>query len=184
MEKNGEIAFFSVVLVSLLLSRRAHVAYWGKYATTTPQKNRVHYSFCPAGGAMSGMYVKEQHGYGVIDMMLICKRKHGVSAPTYKWVASSTAKSRTVGNSCRGTAFNGATARVQHGFGEFDVKVTCGDKDVPHEPRHYNAKRGMTLNARGFDNLRVFCRANTYPKGIQVHEQYNYGGVNFRLLCS
>ena len=155
---------------------------WTSYSTPNRNRNRNLQDFCPNGGFVSGIKIKETWGYGVTDMMLECVDHEGKRQLSNNWITKNSHYNRQYTASCGSSSqLVSVSAQEQGGYGVIDTRIHCGHSSSPQSA---SMRSGMTGNRAGGLRKAPYCPNNQRPVGIQVSEQYGYGVVNYRLICN
>lgn len=170
----------SLLALTSAVSTTASANIWTNFATGNSNQNEIHAGYCGSNQKMTGLRVKEQAGYGVTDIMLLCGITSSQSYPTGTWILNNRAPASESEDNCLSNDLTGMRAVEQGGYGVIDIKLRCGDEAFP---QYSTDNEGITLNPNGHTQSPISCPQNMSPVGMQVHEQYGYGVINFKILC-
>lgn len=179
MNKSTVLASFLAVVA---LPGLAGAETWTNFATGNGAVNEVERGVC-IDGYIAGLKVKEQAGFGIIDVSLVCRTDDGQLHETEDWIVDNRAASVVKGpdNCPEKQVVKGLVAREQAGFGVVDIKIVCGN--LSEKPELTNTREGITQNTNGVDQPAIHCPPDSNPFALMTHEQHGYGVVNYKLFC-
>jgi CRISPR/Cas system CMR subunit Cmr6 (Cas7 group RAMP superfamily) len=166
------VCFFVIApTISLSVSVAQAQSYWSSWATNNPNEDLTHTIYCPSGRYVIGLEAKEESGYGLVDVRLICSSNYYTDWATHN---PNPAYFRTIQAS---SATYGLEVDEEHGYGVIDARLQYGTQWSRFTP-------WLTNNPN--EDLTHFIQCN-YPyfiAGLQVKEEHGYGIIDFRMLCS
>lgn len=173
---------FSFVLVAMLPST-VTAETWTNFATGNGNVNEIERGAC-IDGYIAGLKVKEQAGFGIIDVSLVCRSEDGKLHETEDWIVDNRSASVVKGpdNCPEKQVVKGLVAREQGGgVGVVEIKIVCGN--IAEKPELSNTREGISQNRNGVDQPAIHCPPDSNPFAMMTHEQYGYGVVNYKLFC-
>jgi len=142
---------------------------------------------CPQDSVVTGMELREQHGYGIINFRTRCTKLVAADIPAnppitdrrVTWTSWSNGNTRghILKKVCpRNHAVEGLQWREQHGYGLIEVYMDCG----------YGDEIPFTRNTRGFRNAKGGCSSSSSYgfKAVQGREQHGYGIIDTKMMCT
>jgi len=143
-------------------------AYWTKWSNNNPNASRKLYISCPSGHA-TGLQAKEQGGYGIVDVRLIC---NGTDS---RW-ATGNPNGKTLSYNYNRN-IPGIATNTQGGYGIVNIA------SLGRFSSYYWAN-WLATNFNGQDDPYLKCKLGDSVKGLEIAEQYGYGVIDVRAYCS
>lgn len=127
----------------------------------------------PEGNKITGIEVREQSGYGVVNLRL----NYGDRFTSWT-TENQNGRRKSVTDPTRGLTPVGVQISEQSGFGVIDIQIVYRTDDG-----ELLAHNWATENPNGQRLLYEVCPANSQMYGLVGREQSGYGIVNVKVLC-
>ena len=128
---------------------------------------------------MQSMEWKEEHGYGIVDLKMVCSTGSGIyfTNNTNGFWNSKMAcpqKGFLQIDGIEQNGYSGLVGREEGGYGIINVKSIC-----------YSgiSEKDSNLNLRGHWNQRINCPNGQIIVGMSIREQPGFGIINFKSYC-
>lgn len=168
----------SIIILSLFFLK-INLANAGISNRATGNRNATLERIVDCGnGYINGIEVKEQDGYGIVDVRIICSRNYdfdpdwAVGNPHYSRIIKEFAPARN--------AIFALEVYEQNGYGVIDIKPY-------YEPINRRERIGDLPRLTGNNNVSktnlIQCPRGELANGIKVYNQRGYGVIDLQLLC-